>query len=59
MNKMEEERVYNFYYPENDGYGIVGYSFECLYCEKENRFVNEDKEEHTCEHCGKVNYFER
>lgn len=39
---------------EDDGYGIVGWSFVCPHCSKNNRFVSDDFEEHECEHCRMI-----
>jgi predicted RNA-binding Zn-ribbon protein involved in translation (DUF1610 family) len=39
---------------ENDGYGIVGWSFTCPHCGYENRFVDEEDSEHECGKCGAV-----
>jgi hypothetical protein len=52
MNKKNE------YIAEYDGYGIVGYSFRCIYCNELNRFVDEEESEHVCSNCDKTNYFE-
>ncbi len=37
------------YIPFNDGYGIVGYSYECPECGKVSQFTDCDD---GCEHCG-------
>lgn len=47
-------KYFDGFIAENDGYGIVGYSFVCPYCEKFNRFVDEDDYEQVCEECGKT-----
>ena len=39
---------------ENDGYGIVGYSFICPYCDHFTRFVDEEDDGQVCESCGEV-----
>lgn len=47
-------KYFDGFIAENDGYGIVGYSYECPYCGHFNRFVNEDEYEQTCESCDEV-----
>ena len=36
---------------ENDGWGIVGYSFVCPNCGAWNRFVHTDDSLITCKYC--------
>lgn len=38
---------------ENDGFGIVGYSFVCPYCGHQERFVDEDQVARKCDRCHK------
>lgn len=38
-------------YGLNDGFRIVGWGFECPYCEYRNEFVDEEEEQHECERC--------
>lgn len=47
-------KYFDGFIAEDDGYGIVGYSYECPYCEKFNRFVDEDDYEQTCGECGQT-----
>jgi len=46
-----------YWWYENDGYGIVGWSFECKHCKKTNRFAQFPDTEIDCKHCGKENNF--
>ncbi len=41
---------------EDDGYGVVGVSFVCPYCNKLNRFVCDDYDVHVCEHCSEESF---
>lgn len=38
-------------YGINDGWGIVGYGFECPNCESRSGFINYTESEHACEDC--------
>lgn len=42
----------NEYIGINDGYGVVGYGFDCQHCEAWNMFVDEEESEQVCEDCG-------
>lgn len=42
---------------EGDGYGIVGWSFECKHCKRINRFAFSPDTEMNCRYCGKENKF--
>lgn len=44
------------WYYLNDGYGIVGWGFECVNCGTENTFCSID-DEIICEQCGYLNEF--
>lgn len=48
----EEPKALEWNY-EDDGFGIVGVSFVCPYCSRNNRFVDGDLEPHECEKCHK------
>jgi hypothetical protein len=47
-------KYFDVFYAEDDGYGIVGYSYTCPYCNRFNRFVDEECHEQQCENCGEV-----
>jgi len=43
------------FYAENDGTGIIGWSFDCPFCGYSNRFVtDEDDPDHECGKCHKA-----
>lgn len=48
----EELKTFEWTY-EDDGWGVVGVSFECPYCSHNNRFVSGYLEPHECEKCHK------
>lgn len=42
---------------ENDGYGIVGWSFKCDHCNKINSFAGCPDSVKECEKCGSLVLF--
>lgn len=42
----------------DDGYGVIGCGFICIYCKEENLFVNGSDDSHTCSNCKKENEFD-
>jgi hypothetical protein len=53
VDMFEQDRGSIEFYAENDGYGIVGWSFDCPYCNYANRFVDESDSDHECGKCHK------
>jgi hypothetical protein len=58
--EIDKEEELNEYIAEDDGWGIVGYSFKCIYCGdfNSNRFVDEEDEKQECNNCHKINNME-
>ena len=56
--KIREISIPDNWWFEDDGWGIVGWSFKCSKCNRDNRFVSSpDEDGMTCEHCRSDNYF--
>jgi len=47
----------NKWWFEDDGYGIVGWSFKCRNCGKDNRFASSSDSSMACEYCREETIF--
>jgi hypothetical protein len=47
-------KTFDGYYGIDDDYGIIGYGYQCPYCEHYNNFVDEDDTEQECSNCEEV-----